>query len=418
MSTKSFKEVAEEILAKADTDLSAAEIVERALELDILDFIGKTPVATMGARIYTDIKNNPQSNFIKVGKGRFKLRQSTKSDSNPEEIIEKHNNKVIAEFTKKLQSFDPFLFEQLIGDLLSRIGYEDVQVTKRSADGGIDVIANLRAHGLTNVKTVVQVKRYKNNIQDKVVRELRGSAEVDQRGLIITTSDFTAPAIKEASASNKMPVSLVNGKRLVELLLEYQVGVSREQREVISIDKEYFSTIESNDAVGSSSNKLLSIWPLPGGISYYYESLLEILNQLKQNNGKDQIFAWFKKHFDNVESDRTINGYMGVLRGFGLCCTKDKQFELTDIAKELLKNPSKERLFEIVQERIFGIDEILEYVAQSEQPVSSKDVMDYLNNSYEINWKSPAQTNFRLLWLWNLEKIERLDTGDWGANTK
>ena len=56
--------------------------------------------------------------------------------------------------------------------------------------------ANLTVGGLTNVKTVIQVKRYKkgNNISGKYITQLRGSAEVDQRGLIITTSDFTKDA--------------------------------------------------------------------------------------------------------------------------------------------------------------------------------------------------------------------------------
>ncbi len=56
---------------------------------------------------------------------------------------------------------DPYQFEHLIGELLSELGYENVDVTKQSGDGGIDVVADLTLKGITNVKTVVQVKRYK-----------------------------------------------------------------------------------------------------------------------------------------------------------------------------------------------------------------------------------------------------------------
>ena len=52
---------------------------------------------------------------------------------------------------------DPYQFEFLIADLLATIGYEDVQVTRRSGDKGVDVVANLRMEGITDVKTVIQV---------------------------------------------------------------------------------------------------------------------------------------------------------------------------------------------------------------------------------------------------------------------
>lgn len=62
---------------------------------------------------------------------------------------------------------------------------------------------------------------------DGVVRELRGSLVTDQRGLIITTSDFTPAAVREATATGKIPISLISGKRLIELLVQHQIGVRR-----------------------------------------------------------------------------------------------------------------------------------------------------------------------------------------------
>ncbi len=229
--TATFKDAAIEILKKSEKALTAEEIVGEAFRQKLIEPEGKTPVASMGALIYTDIKKNPKSKFIKASKGKFKLRASLSDlENNTEEIIEEHNRKAIENLKKRLSTIDPFLFEQMKGDLLSKIGYEDVQVTKRSADGGIDVIANLRTHGLTDVNTIVQVKRYKPNVQDKVIRELRGSAEVGQRGLIITTSDFTKPAIQEAKAPNKMPISLVNGEKLIDLFEKYEVGLIKEPK--------------------------------------------------------------------------------------------------------------------------------------------------------------------------------------------
>ena len=226
----SFKEAAITILKDADEPLSAKAITEIALKEDLIETAGATPEATMAAQLYTDINNNPASKFKKVGRGLFALRQQTESAKSPLLAIQNQNELVKKKLMEKIQDMDPFQFEFLAAELLKKIGYENVEVTRRSGDKGIDVNGNLTVGGLTNVKTVIQVKRYKtgNNISGKHITQLRGSAEVDQRGLIITTSDFTKDAVKESKAINKMPVSLVNGSKLLELLFKYKVGVKEE----------------------------------------------------------------------------------------------------------------------------------------------------------------------------------------------
>jgi restriction system protein len=207
----SFKEAALCVLEKADEPLSTKEVTDIAIQDGLIKTEGQTPEASMGAQLYLDIKNNKNSPFLKVGKGLFSLKRHEASSS-PFILIEKQNDIVKKELKGKLHDLDPYLFEFLVGDLLQKIGYEDVEVTKRSGDGGIDINAYLTVGGITNVKTVIQVKRYRKKITGKVIRELRGSAEVDQRGLIITTSDFTKDALIESKAPNKMPVALVNGE--------------------------------------------------------------------------------------------------------------------------------------------------------------------------------------------------------------
>ena len=52
----SFKEAAIEILNSSDTPLSAEEIIDLALEKELVQTEGQTPEATMGAILYLDIK--------------------------------------------------------------------------------------------------------------------------------------------------------------------------------------------------------------------------------------------------------------------------------------------------------------------------------------------------------------------------
>ena len=78
--------------------------------------------------------------------------------------------------------------------LLTEIGFENVEVTGRTGDGGLDVQAELTVGGITRVKTAIQVKRWKHNVPGKVIRELRGALTTDQRGLVWTHSTLMLAA--------------------------------------------------------------------------------------------------------------------------------------------------------------------------------------------------------------------------------
>ena len=308
---------------------------------------------------------------------------------------------------------DPYQFEYFIADLLKEIGYENVIVTKRSGDGGIDVIADLTVGGITNVKTVIQVKRYRGNIPVKIITQLRGSAEVGQRGLVITTSDFTKDAISESKAQNKMPVSLVNGDKLMKLIFENEVGIKKENPSVYSIDNDYFQTetSTSKDSV-ISKDKNRSIWPLPGGTNSYVETLNQILRVISKGvNTKKDIIKWFIQNFENVKSERTAEGYLFVPKSMGLVGINNGEYHLTKEGEKYLENQDLEELYNIISDNIFVFEEIFEFIKNSEEPKSEKEILEYLKENFDIEWTSFAQTNFRILWLVNLNKIKKSPEG-------
>lgn len=113
-----------------------------------------------------------------------------------------------------------------------------------------------------------------------------------------------------------------------------------------------------------------------------------------------------------MNSDNTIASYMrNVFLNLGLVQLVDKKYKLTPAAESLLKNPSKESVFEILNERIFGIEEALSLIETSETPISENDLRMYLVDNYDVDWNTNAQASFRLLWLWNLGKIQRTEDG-------
>ncbi|MFZ5554992.1 MAG: restriction endonuclease [Bacteroidota bacterium] len=294
------------------------------------------------------------------------------------------------------------------------MGYENVTVTKRSGDKGIDVIANLTVGGITNVKTVIQVKRYaaSNKINGAVITQLRGSAEVDQRGLVITTSDFTKDGIDEAQAPNKMPVSLVNGEKLIQLLIKYGVGVKKQELFVLSLDQAYFQNYSSEETGSIDSEKSRSIWPLPGGIDSYVETLNEFLAEVSNgNNTKKGLIKWYLDNFENVTSEGTTQGYINVPKNMGLTRFEKGVYSLTADGEKYFTSKSKEQLYEIIAKNILAFDDIYEYLKTSSTPLKEEEILNYLKDNFDIEWTTFAQVNFRLLWLINLDKITKSDNG-------
>ncbi len=117
----------------------------------------------------------------------------------------------------------PYRFEQLVRELLEAMGYEDVTVTKQSGDKGVDVVATVQ-FGITTVTEVVQVKRQKDSIGRPILDQLRGALPFHEaiRGTIITLGNFSKGCTEAALFPGAAPVGLINGEKLLELLVEHE----------------------------------------------------------------------------------------------------------------------------------------------------------------------------------------------------
>ena len=155
----------------------------------------------------------------------------------------------------RLIDMNPYAFEHVIGKLLEAIGFKS-EVTQKSRDGGIDVEGELVIDGVIRFKMRVQVKRYKigNNISAPVVQQLRGKLRTSllERGLVVTTSDFTKDAYQDAVADGMPNIDLMNGEKLVELLLKYEIGV--ESQKVYTIDESMFSSLNAVASVSDTNS--------------------------------------------------------------------------------------------------------------------------------------------------------------------
>ena len=144
-----------------------------------------------------------------------------------------------------LKKMDPLAFERLAVRLLREAGFQNVEVTKSSGDEGIDGVGTYKV-SLVSFTTYFQCKRYNKNVSASAVRDFRGAMTGrGDKGLLITTGDFTPDSIAEASRDGAPPIDLINGEDLCDLLVEYRIGVYVEERTVldVKVNHEFFENI-------------------------------------------------------------------------------------------------------------------------------------------------------------------------------
>lgn len=132
-------------------------------------------------------------------------------------------------------------FERIVTDLLEKMGYGKGSVTSASNDGGIDGIIKTDPLGFNPI--LIQAKRYAADhcVGRPEIQGFAGALGAVSRGAFITTSYFSQAAIEFAKNYPHSDIVLIDGKKLTELMIQYNLGVSVERDIYIKrIDSDYF----------------------------------------------------------------------------------------------------------------------------------------------------------------------------------
>jgi restriction system protein len=235
-----YLEIAYKILSEEPKlrQIHYRDLAKKAFDLELIESDDIIIAGNISSAINGDIRRSKsqgiETKFISYGKGLYGL-----SEHEPKGIfadIRNKNQDVKKQLLEALHSMKPAKFEELTGEVLRNLGFESVQVTGKTGDGGIDVTGELVVAGVIRNSVCVQVKRWRNNVQRSSISELRGSLRPHQTGLFISTSDFSRQSVEEANDPYKAPISIMNGKELVDLLCEFGIGVILEKVTILEID--------------------------------------------------------------------------------------------------------------------------------------------------------------------------------------
>jgi restriction system protein len=183
---------------------------------------------------------------------RGKSSQISEATDNPEvtsaeqvELLERLGHREI--IRSILLNLPPAGFERFCQYLLRKSGFEEVTVTGKVGDGGIDGIGDLVINPFVRFKIAFQCKRYKGSIGSEIVRNFRGSIQGRaDKGLILTTGTFSPDARREAKRDGAIPIELVDGEKLIDLMEQLGFGLKSEQIPTYKVDTKFFDAFQTN----------------------------------------------------------------------------------------------------------------------------------------------------------------------------
>jgi restriction system protein len=153
---------------------------------------------------------------------------------------------VMADLLVRVKAASPAFFEQLVVDLLLRMGYGGNQEKAGQAiggtgDEGIDGIINEDRLGLDTI--YIQAKRWDGTVGRPEIQKFVGAlhGKRARKGVFITTGTFSTDA-RQYVANIDPRVVLIDGKALAEYLIDFDIGVSRSTPYILKrVDSDYFA---------------------------------------------------------------------------------------------------------------------------------------------------------------------------------
>jgi len=188
----------------------------------------------------------------KRGKTTSPIAKSEEIDEQtPEEALEygyqQIRNELVQQLLIQIKNASPKFFEKLVVELLVKMGYggsirDAGAVVGGSGDEGIDGVIKEDRLGLDTI--YIQAKRWENTtVSGSELQKFVGALEVKRanKGVFITTSNF-AKSAKEYVEKIGKQVVLIDGEELAELMIDYDIGVSRiAAYEIKRLDSDYFT---------------------------------------------------------------------------------------------------------------------------------------------------------------------------------
>lgn len=195
---------------------------------------------------YSPKKDNSSNNDV------HEESDESTTEKTPQEVLDNAyqniRQTVAQELHSMVMSLSPYRFERLVVDLLVKMGYggsikDAGKAVGKTNDEGIDGIIKEDKLGLDVI--YIQAKRWQagNVVGRPEIQRFVGAlaGQGAKKGIFITTSSFSREAI-EYTPKNETKIVLIDGEKLAQLMIDYNLGVSTANvYEIKRVDNDYFS---------------------------------------------------------------------------------------------------------------------------------------------------------------------------------
>ncbi|WP_339792517.1 restriction endonuclease [uncultured Imperialibacter sp.] len=251
MKKRTINQAIEEALKREGVPMRAKELFSRIVEDDLYRFRAINPEHIVRTQLRRHSINlefptaHKSKHFVFLKDGTYWLKGVSHPNINAkeqkkaqpkefakyEEIRELHKKYLInfkQTVLNQLSEIDPTEFEHFCRKLLSVYGFKNVKVTQQSKDGGIDGHGELKI-GLATMQVAFECKRWSATVGRPKISQFRGDIQGRfQQGIFFTTSRFSKDAKDASFQAGAVPIILVDGNGIVELMIEKRFGVERE----------------------------------------------------------------------------------------------------------------------------------------------------------------------------------------------
>lgn len=245
------------MLAK-QAPLTAREAYDAIIEARLYIFHADNPAAVVASQIRRhcvglDFPSASETKYFEhVGEGKYiplpspiKIRPGQPSPAKAsskrsvlrelKQLHKQYEEEVRKNVLGQLKKLDPYTFERFSMKLLEAYGFIDMHVTQVSRDGGIDGYGKLKV-GLAHLNVAFQCKRYTtSSVGRPEIDKFRGAIQGQfEQGLFFTTSSFAPGAAEASFRPGAVPIILIDGNAIIDLMIEKQFGIQVENIQIYS----------------------------------------------------------------------------------------------------------------------------------------------------------------------------------------
>lgn len=257
---KIIPQAIKEVMQAEKEPMSAAEVYDAIVEAGLYNFNADRPVQVVQTQLRRHCKDlnfrsaRDAKYFGLLQNGKYYLLGQDEVVSQASLLVKpsakrgtltsvkRLHNQYLDEFKeralKNIKKLDPTSFERFCKNLLTAYGFRDVVVTRAVKDGGIDGHGRLEV-GVTYLNVAFQCKKWtkRRNVGRPEVDQFRGATQgMYEQGYFFTTADFSSEAKENSFKPGAVPIILIDGMRIIDIMINKQFGVETEYLQVHTLN--------------------------------------------------------------------------------------------------------------------------------------------------------------------------------------